>query len=84
MIGLSLIKVGIIDFGGGFAAKSSGTFGNYEHLGVGLLVLIVVTALTVVAVRCYAWEGSLLGYVSAISHRYAWAWWISTVCAICR
>ncbi|WP_284318790.1 solute carrier family 23 protein, partial [Escherichia coli] len=30
MIGLSLIKVGIIDFGGGFAAKSSGTFGNYE------------------------------------------------------
>ena len=25
MIGLSLIKVGIIDFGGGFAAKSSGT-----------------------------------------------------------
>ncbi|MCG6406873.1 xanthine/proton symporter XanQ, partial [Vibrio fluvialis] len=32
----------IIDFGGGFAAKSSGTFGNYEHLGVGLLVLIVV------------------------------------------
>ncbi|MWR41322.1 xanthine/proton symporter XanQ, partial [Escherichia coli] len=42
MIGLSLIKVGIIDFGGGFAAKSSGTFGNYEHLGVGLLVLIVV------------------------------------------
>lgn len=42
MIGLSLIKVGIIDFGGGFAAKSSGTFGNYEHLGVGLLVLIMV------------------------------------------
>ena len=42
MIGLSLIKVGIIDFGGGFAAKSSGTFGDYEHLGVGLLVLIVV------------------------------------------
>ncbi|WP_394815458.1 nucleobase:cation symporter-2 family protein [Escherichia albertii] len=42
MIGLSLIKVGIIDFGGGFAAKSSGTFGSYEHLGVGLLVLIVV------------------------------------------
>ncbi|AGH75137.1 nucleobase:cation symporter-2 family protein [Edwardsiella piscicida] len=42
MIGLSLIKVGIIDFGGGFAAKSSGTFGNYENIGVGLLVLLVV------------------------------------------
>ncbi|MHA7847386.1 nucleobase:cation symporter-2 family protein [Serratia sp. D1N4] len=44
MIGLSLIKVGIIDFGGGFSAKSSGTFGNYESIGVGLLVLLVVIA----------------------------------------
>lgn len=42
MIGLSLIKVGIIDFGGGFVVKSSGMFGNYEYFGVGLLVLIVV------------------------------------------
>ena len=42
MIGLSLIKVGIIDFGGGFAAKSNGTFGNYENIGLGLLVLLVV------------------------------------------
>ena len=31
MIGLSLIKVGIIDFGGGFAA-SSGTSAIGEHL----------------------------------------------------
>ncbi len=44
MIGLSLIKVGIIDFGGGFSAKHSGTFGNYENIGVGLLVLIVVVS----------------------------------------
>ncbi|VTR30778.1 Xanthine permease XanQ [Serratia fonticola] len=42
MIGLSLIKVGIIDFGGGYSAKSSGTFGNYENIGIGLLVLLVV------------------------------------------
>ncbi|MFC0225545.1 nucleobase:cation symporter-2 family protein [Serratia aquatilis] len=42
MIGLSLIKVGIIDFGGGFSAKSSGTFGNYQSIGIGLLVLLVV------------------------------------------
>ncbi|TNV21945.1 purine permease [Buttiauxella sp. B2] len=42
MIGLSLIKVGIIDFGGGFSAKSSGTFGNYENIGLGLLVLLIV------------------------------------------
>lgn len=44
MIGLSLIKVGIIDFGGGISAKSSGTYGNYENIGVGLLVLLVVIA----------------------------------------
>ena len=42
MMGLSLIKVGIIDFGGGFSAKSSGTFGDYQNIGVGLLVLLVV------------------------------------------
>ncbi|MEM7919326.1 nucleobase:cation symporter-2 family protein [Morganella morganii] len=42
MIGLSLIKVGIIDFGGGFSAKSSGAFGDYQNIGVGLLVLLVV------------------------------------------
>ena len=28
MIGLSLIHVGITDFGGGFAAKDNGTFGS--------------------------------------------------------
>ena len=44
MIGLSLIKVGIIDFGGGFSAMSSGTFGKYEHIGLGLLVLCVIVA----------------------------------------
>ncbi|NGE22911.1 xanthine permease XanP, partial [Klebsiella pneumoniae] len=32
----------IIDFGGGFSAKSSGTFGDYQNIGVGLLVLLVV------------------------------------------
>ncbi|MBZ6067826.1 nucleobase:cation symporter-2 family protein [Aeromonas schubertii] len=44
MIGLSLIKVGIVDFGGGFAAIESGTFGHYENLGLGLLVLCVIIA----------------------------------------
>ena len=44
MIGLSLIKVGIIDFGGGFSAMSSGTFGKYENIGLGLLVLCVIVA----------------------------------------
>lgn len=41
MIGLSLIKVGIIDLVEDLR-QSSGTSGNYEHLGVGLFALIVV------------------------------------------
>ncbi len=42
MIGLSLIKVGIVDFGGGFAAMGNGTFGSLQNLGLGLLVLLLI------------------------------------------
>lgn len=42
MIGLSLIDVGITDFGGGFAAKEAGTFGSAVNLGLGALVLAIV------------------------------------------
>ncbi|BEV71561.1 nucleobase:cation symporter-2 family protein [Paludibacterium sp. THUN1379] len=44
MIGLSLIKVGMIDFAGGFASMGNGTFGSYQNLGLGLLVVVVVIA----------------------------------------
>ena len=70
MIGLSLIKIGIIDFGGGFAAKSSGTFGNYENIGVGLLVLIVVIGFNccrnpLVRMAGIA-IGMIVGYITAL------------------
>ncbi len=85
MIGLSLIKVGIIDFGGGFAAKSSGTFGNYEHLGVGLLVLIVVIGFNCCRSPLLRMGGdrhwAMCRLYRIVMH---WAWWISAVCAICR
>lgn len=42
MIGLSLIHVGITDFGGGFAAKSNGTFGSIQNLSLASTVLIIV------------------------------------------
>lgn len=42
MIGLSLIHIGIIDFGGGFAAKANGSYGNWQHLGLASLVLVIV------------------------------------------
>lgn len=42
MIGLSLIHVGITDFGGGFAAKSAHTFGSWQNLCLSSLVLVIV------------------------------------------
>lgn len=42
LIGLSLIKVGIISCGGGFASMESGTFGSLENLGLAALVLCTI------------------------------------------
>ena len=45
LIGLSLIKVGMISCGGGNAAMASGTFGSYQNLTVSAVVLISVALL---------------------------------------
>lgn len=42
LIGLSLIKVGVISCGGGFSALDKGTFGSAENLGVAGTVLLSV------------------------------------------
>lgn len=42
LIGLSLIKVGVISCGGGFGAKADGTFGSMENLGLAALVIISI------------------------------------------
>lgn len=42
LIGLSLIKVGIVSCGGGFAAMDNGTFGSVENLSIAALVLVSV------------------------------------------
>ncbi|MGL4292553.1 MAG: uracil-xanthine permease family protein, partial [Bacteroidales bacterium] len=42
LIGLTLIKVGIISCGGGFAAKANGTFGSLENIGLSVLVLVLI------------------------------------------
>lgn len=42
LIGLSLIKVEIISCGGGNAAMSDGTFGNWQNLSIAALVLVSV------------------------------------------
>ncbi len=42
LIGLCLLKVGVISCGGGYGAMSDGSFGSLENLGVAATVLIVV------------------------------------------
>jgi xanthine permease XanP len=46
LIGLSLIKTGIISLAGGAVAQQSGTFGSTQNLLLGGLVLAIVVALT--------------------------------------
>ncbi len=42
MIGLSLIKVGVISCGGGYGAMENGTFGSLQNLGVAATVMLSV------------------------------------------
>ena len=42
LIGISLIKVGIISCGGGNVAMENGTFGSFQNLGVATLVLLLI------------------------------------------
>ncbi len=42
LIGLSLIKVGIVSCGGGYAAMDNGTFATWKNLSIAALVLLSV------------------------------------------
>ena len=42
LIGLSLIDVGITDFGGGFGAKEAGEFGSLKNIGLAGFVFFIV------------------------------------------
>lgn len=42
LIGLSLIKVGITSCAGGFSAKSAGTFGSFENMGLAFSVIALI------------------------------------------
>lgn len=42
LIGLSLIHIGIIDFGGGFSAQGTEDFGSLRNIGLAAFVLVVV------------------------------------------
>jgi xanthine permease XanP len=42
LIGVSLIKVGMISCGGGTEAIENGTFGSFQNLGIAMLVLLLI------------------------------------------
>lgn len=42
LIGMCLIKVGIIACGGGAVAQQNGTFGSFQNLGLAVLVLVLI------------------------------------------
>jgi xanthine permease XanP len=42
LIGLTLIEVGMISVGGGFAAQADGTFGSAQNLALAALVMVVI------------------------------------------
>lgn len=42
LIGLSLIKVGVVSCGGGYGAMDDGTFGSFRNIGVAATVLLSV------------------------------------------
>lgn len=46
IIGLGLIKTGMISLGGGVVAQQNGTFGSVQNLALGGLVLAIVVTLT--------------------------------------
>ncbi len=45
MIGASLVKVGAVELGGGFAAGKAGTFGELSNLALGALVILSVVGI---------------------------------------
>lgn len=47
VIGLTLIKTGIISMGGGVVAQRNGTFGSLQNIGVAMLVLLTIIVLNV-------------------------------------
>jgi len=71
LIGLTLIKVGIISMGGGFGAMKSGTFASYQSLGLSFGVMTIIIILNrsnnKILKMSSIFIGLLVGYVASIS-----------------
>ncbi|MEO0537784.1 MAG: nucleobase:cation symporter-2 family protein [Cyanobacteria bacterium P01_A01_bin.123] len=71
IIGLSLIKTGIISMAGGVVAQQNETFGSYQNLGLGGLVLAIIVILNMTGNRYLRMGaiaiGLIVGYVVSIA-----------------
>lgn len=70
LIGMSLIKVGITACGGGAVAKSNGTFGSFEHVGLAALVLLLIIFFNRSSARYLRMSSIVIGLV--IGYAVAW------------
>ena len=70
LIGRSLIKVGITACGGGAVAKSNGTFGSFEHVGLAALVLLLIIFFNRSSNRYLRMSSIVIGLV--IGYAVAW------------
>ena len=70
LIGMSLIKVGITACGGGAVAKSNGTFGSFEHVGLAGLVLLLIIFFNRSSNRYLRMSSIVIGLV--IGYAVAW------------
>lgn len=70
LIGMSLIKVGITACGGGAVAKSNGTFGSFEHVGLAALVLLLIIFFNRSSHRYLRMSSIVIGLV--IGYAVAW------------
>ena len=70
LIGMSLIKVGITACGGVAVAKSNGTFGSFEHVGLAALVLLLIIFFNRSSNRYLRMSSIVIGLV--IGYAVAW------------
>lgn len=70
LIGMSLIKVGITACEGGAVAKSNGTFGSFEHVGLAALVLLLIIFFNRSSNRYLRMSSIVIGLV--IGYAVAW------------
>lgn len=75
LIGMSLIKVGIIACGGGTAAREAGTFGNPGYLGLAALVLALIVLFNRNRNRYLRMSSIFIG----LGTGYLIAWWAGMI-----